>query len=109
VTSPFYFAYEDLLEDWNKATSTTSTSTKSVTPKVEVRDFTEVMLLAKGIDQETISKIEKAVTGGKVSEVKNSEEKKIVAGIVPTIHTEMHSVLLSQRQAQLVPPFNFFV
>jgi hypothetical protein len=48
VVSPYYFAYEDLLEDWAKVAAK-GDAKPSEKPKVQVRDFVEVMCLSQGI------------------------------------------------------------
>jgi len=62
LVTPYYFAYEDLIDDWNKlpvATTSSSKSSKSSKaaaaptaaappPSVTVTDFAEVMCLAQG-------------------------------------------------------------
>ena len=45
---PYYFAYEDLLEDWKKLEQT-----KLTEPQVVVKDFTEVMCLSSGLVSST--------------------------------------------------------
>lgn len=56
TVTPYYFAYEDLLEDWNKMLSSMGSDRKGIPrePKVSVRDFTEVMCLAQGISKESV-------------------------------------------------------
>lgn len=52
--SPYYFAYEDLLEDWNTMRSARPESRLPATPKVIVSDFTDVMCLADGIGAQSL-------------------------------------------------------
>ena len=62
--TPFYFAYEDLRDDWGKLVKRSSSKEIPQTPKVIVRDFTEIMCLSEGIkrpepfkkDSETVEK-----------------------------------------------------
>jgi len=60
VVTPYYFAYEDLLEDWEelmkeksteKANAVSDATTKSTSnaPKVVVKDLTEILTLSKGM------------------------------------------------------------
>ncbi len=50
LITPFYFAYEDLLDDWNRVMS----AVKPSNPDIKVTDFTDVMCLAQGINSESI-------------------------------------------------------
>ena len=74
LITPFYFAYEDLLDDWNRVTSAGSES-KPSNPDVKVTDFTDVMCLSQGITSESVttsvkgSKSEKE--DGKVQKIKS--------------------------------------
>ena len=80
IVTPYYFAYEDLKEDWNKMLQECTKNQQSqqqqqgravegkakkgskeiamamppAVPKVLVKDFTEVMCLAKGITPDLI-------------------------------------------------------
>lgn len=54
VVTPYYFAYEDLIDDWEKMVGDGSSSSASPTPRVAVHDLTEVMCLAKGITADSI-------------------------------------------------------
>jgi len=65
VVTPYYFAYEDLLEDWEelvkdkptestKETNEAGSRSSSNAPKVIVKDLTEVLTLSKGM---TIDKL----------------------------------------------------
>ena len=51
--TPYYFAYEDLKEDWAKLLSKGANMPSS--PPVEVCDFVEVMCLSKGITMDSIA------------------------------------------------------
>ncbi|KAJ1428290.1 hypothetical protein B484DRAFT_449925 [Ochromonadaceae sp. CCMP2298] len=59
VVTPFYFALEDLLQDWaamregGEGKEGVSLSVPAE-PSVQVRDFSEVMLLAKGINADAL-------------------------------------------------------
>ncbi len=46
VITPYYFSYEDLLNDWEKLRE--SSPKLPASPKVVVKDFTDVMVLADG-------------------------------------------------------------
>lgn len=87
VVTPYYFAYEDLLDDWEKMTSDgkDAAASQSATPRVVVHDFTEVMCLAKGITMASIK--EYAGTNDRLSAIKSSvvdtEGVAENAGIVP--------------------------
>ena len=48
---PFYFAYEDLLDDWEKLPDWI----RSQEPKVAVKDFTAVMCLSEGIGRDLVA------------------------------------------------------
>eukprot|EP01039_Chlorochromonas_danica_P002941 gene2941-3209_t len=48
IVTPYYFAYEDLLEDWSKLAQNQD-SAKPAQPKVVVRDFADVMCLSAGL------------------------------------------------------------
>lgn len=48
---PYYFAYEDLLEDWDRMTETAGKKTL----KVAIRDFRDVMCLSDGISSLTLA------------------------------------------------------
>ena len=58
---PYYFAYEDLIDDWQKIMKESNIidkkSGKSVLqeqPIIEVSDFTDVMLLSNGISTDLL-------------------------------------------------------
>lgn len=52
IVTPYYFAYEDLKQDWESLLAKgVSVPTE---PPVEVCDFTEVMCLSKGITEESV-------------------------------------------------------
>ena len=51
VFIPYYFAYEDLLDDWERVLETTGKKTL----KVAVRDFTDVMCLSDGTSTLTLA------------------------------------------------------
>lgn len=53
VFVPYYFCYEDLLDDWNKLNE--SLQKTSVGPKVVVKDFREVMLISQGISKQILN------------------------------------------------------
>lgn len=53
TVTPYYFAYEDLKEDWAKLLSKGANMPSS--PPVEVCDFVEVMCLSKGITMDSIA------------------------------------------------------
>lgn len=63
--TPYYFAYEDLREDWSKLVA--KGANMPSTPPVEVCDFVEVMCLSKGITSDTVGATSTAVTGTKQS------------------------------------------
>ena len=65
IITPFYFAYEDLLDDWSRIPSGTSASAKPTNPDVTVTDFTDVMCLSQGITSENIQSTVKGVKSGK--------------------------------------------
>jgi len=80
LVAPYYFAYEDLLDDWAKIEITSEGKGKKVaaTPKVEVKDFVDVMCLSQGISTESLKQIAMKKSGGGDSgerEVKGKEEK----------------------------------
>jgi hypothetical protein len=64
VVTPYYFALEDLTEDWSKlldqneesSERQSSKSSKGLPskPKVEIRDFVEVMCLSQGLNSESL-------------------------------------------------------
>lgn len=95
MVTPYYFAYEDLLEDWNKMISSVGTDRKDIPrePKVAVRDFTEVMCLAQGISKDSIqgkdivsNLLDQNLAGGATSSGLTSEQIKAALqtpGIVP--------------------------
>ena len=71
--TPYYFAYEDLKQDWD------SLLAKGVNvptqPPVEVCDFTEVMCLSRGITKESVQdpSKEREVGTERDAEAKNGE------------------------------------
>jgi hypothetical protein len=52
LITPYYFALEDLEDDWSRLISTSENGKQ---PKVKVHDFTEVMCLAQGISHQSIN------------------------------------------------------
>lgn len=50
---PYYFCYEDLLDDWSKLKDSLQKS--SMGPKVIVKDFREIMLLSQGISKQMLN------------------------------------------------------
>lgn len=56
VLTPYYFAYEDLLEDWERMAASSSSTVAPSEPKVQVKDFTDVMCLCQGITQDSIAR-----------------------------------------------------
>merc|ERR1711871_1354144 len=52
VVTPYYFAYEDLKQDWDSLVAKGVNIPSS--PPVEVCDFTEVMCLSKGITEDSV-------------------------------------------------------
>eukprot|EP00595_Chromulina_sp_UTEXLB2642_P001147 CAMPEP_0196762148 /NCGR_PEP_ID=MMETSP1095-20130614/1518_1 /TAXON_ID=96789 ORGANISM="Chromulina nebulosa, Strain UTEXLB2642" /NCGR_SAMPLE_ID=MMETSP1095 /ASSEMBLY_ACC=CAM_ASM_000446 /LENGTH=316 /DNA_ID=CAMNT_0042112543 /DNA_START=385 /DNA_END=1335 /DNA_ORIENTATION=- len=67
IVTPYYFAYEDLLDDWEKIVDNNSNNEDSSAkkaavpskPQVLVKDFVEVMCLSQGINTQTLSVNEK--------------------------------------------------
>ena len=57
LLTPYYFAYEDMLEDWAKVVREAEAGNRKLpaTPSAVVKDFTEVMCLAQGITSESVS------------------------------------------------------
>jgi hypothetical protein len=55
LVTPYYFSYEDLQEDWSKLRMSTSEVGVPDTPKVSVKDFTDVMCLSAGITKSLLS------------------------------------------------------
>lgn len=60
IITPYYFAYEDLLEDWNtmaesnKEDTSDNSSPIPATPTVVVSDFTDIMCLSQGVTSELL-------------------------------------------------------
>jgi len=73
LITPFYFAYEDLLDDWSKVASG---GAKPANPDVQVTDFTDVMCLSQGISKESVVASAKASKTGK-EDVKEKRIKSI--------------------------------
>ncbi len=63
AVTPYYFAYEDLREDWAKLLSKGANMPSS--PPVEVCDFVEVMCLSKGITMDSVADTVPAATAAK--------------------------------------------
>lgn len=63
TVTPYYFAYEDLREDWSKLLA--KGANMPTTPPVEVCDFVEVMCLSKGITMDSLSDAAAAAAGAK--------------------------------------------
>lgn len=58
MVTPYYFAYEDLQDDLARAAKNSKSSKAlTATPKIIVKDFTEVMCLSQGISKEYVSAI----------------------------------------------------
>lgn len=55
MVTPYYFAYEDLLDDWGKVAIESESDKLPSKPNVVVRDFVEVMCLSQGIHAESLS------------------------------------------------------
>lgn len=66
LVTPYYFALEDLQEDWQRMLTSTSSSSSvdgntaakkvaPAAPKVVVHDFTEVMCLSQGISKQLVA------------------------------------------------------
>ena len=94
LVTPYYFAYEDLLDDWSKLSSAAASSSISppppAAPKVIVKDVTEVLCLAQGITAESIGAKSEESGGKKKGEeaALDAEEAKFQktlesVGIVP--------------------------
>ena len=49
VVTPFYFAFEDLKEDWAKMRASAPANSVAAEPKVTVVDFTQVMCASAGM------------------------------------------------------------
>lgn len=47
MVTPYYFSYEDLVNDWEQLTQNSNQKLPTM-PKVVVKDFTDVMMLADG-------------------------------------------------------------
>jgi len=94
LVTPYYFAYEDLIDDWSKLASESKSSSSSppapATPKVIVKDVTEVLCLAQGITVESVGgkseesgdkkKGEESGTDAEEAKIKKTLE---AVGIVP--------------------------
>eukprot|EP01036_Dinobryon_divergens_P031501 gene31501-40909_t len=81
VVTPYYFALEDLKEDWSRMALASTSAAIAKDPKVVVTDFTDVMQLAEGISAydlfpEKVPKTRNALIG---------DAKKVASnpGIVP--------------------------
>ena len=48
IVTPYYFAYEDLIDDWLELKET-SEENMPVEPAVVIRDFTDVMIASEGM------------------------------------------------------------
>ena len=101
LITPFYFAYEDLLDDWSRITSASSES-KPSNPDVKVTDFTDVMCLSQGISSESITTSVKTPKGGKedgkIQKMKLIQTNPaIIPPKVPT-HSFACSIIPSQQQ-----------
>lgn len=86
VVTPYYFAYEDLKEDWNRMARASTSTAVSKEPKVQVADFTEVMQLAQGISVPSLfPEKEKALAARVLKNPQLAEAKKasLNPGIVP--------------------------
>jgi len=57
MVTPYYFAYEDLLEDWQKVIDQSDESSEKLPskPTIVVRDFVEVMCLSQGLNTESLA------------------------------------------------------
>ena len=63
LITPYYFAYEDLREDWTKMVKKSDGKNMPETPKVFIRDFTEIMCLSEGISRPTTPRIDSDCAG----------------------------------------------
>jgi hypothetical protein len=79
VVTPFYFAYEDLKDDWAKMVANAPPKTVAAEPKVEVVDFTQVMCASAGMTGSSLRTIDSTKTPSKLEEASESA----VPGIVP--------------------------
>ena len=107
VVTPYYFAYEDLLEDWEelmkeksteKASAVSDATTKSTSnaPKVIVKDLTEILTLSKGM---TFDKLMPPPPSSPSPEVKAvNTNKKLESGLT---EKEAEQALL---QPGIIPP-----
>lgn len=83
VVVPYYFAYEDLKEDWNKMQEAAPEgSAASKEPKVVVKDWTEVMVASAGMSKESLKQYSVEKDGARVPEA-SSNLADAPIGIVP--------------------------
>jgi hypothetical protein len=84
VITPYYFAYEDLKEDWSKmqAAAPEGAAIAKAEPKVIVKDWTEVIVASAGMTKESLKQYAVEKDAPRVS-----EDRSILAeapiGIVP--------------------------
>jgi hypothetical protein len=57
MVTPYYFAYEDLLEDWQKVVDQADETSEKLPskPSIVVKDFVEVMCLSQGLNAESLA------------------------------------------------------
>ena len=86
LLTPYYFAYEDLLDDWANLAKDNKEGVKMPSsPKVIVKDFTEVMCLSQGITVESVGSKEEIANRKKDQTEEKAKAQRILetVGIVP--------------------------
>eukprot|EP00599_Poterioochromonas_sp_BG-1_P004230 CAMPEP_0173144258 /NCGR_PEP_ID=MMETSP1105-20130129/7127_1 /TAXON_ID=2985 /ORGANISM="Ochromonas sp., Strain BG-1" /LENGTH=301 /DNA_ID=CAMNT_0014057907 /DNA_START=516 /DNA_END=1421 /DNA_ORIENTATION=- len=83
VITPYYFSYEDLLNDWEKLRE--SSPKLPASPKVVVKDFTDVMVLADGNTAISFEdKVDDKVIANEGLSVAQIKEALLTPGVVPS-------------------------
>ena len=117
LVTPYYFAYEDLLDDWSRVEVYGQKSSKQASavvaadadalnakkPLVKVKDFRDVMCLSQGITDDRVSSLLDR-SGAKPSPAETASEKEAVAAATSKGQMSSKQIAAALKNPGIVPP-----